>query len=71
MCVKKSAACGDLDWPCCAPDGPEGGECLKGKNLTCRYGTCVKHDGGDKTGGKGKGKKDGKGKGKKGGHKKW
>ena len=23
------APCGDKDWPCCAPDGPEGGECTK------------------------------------------
>ena len=34
------AACGDLDWPCCAPDGPEGGECPKGDNLKCMDGVC-------------------------------
>ena len=34
------AACGDLDWPCCAHDGPEGGECPKGDNLKCMDGVC-------------------------------
>ena len=28
-------ACGDLNWPCCAEDGPEGGKCLKMPGLTC------------------------------------
>ena len=30
---KKGEACGDLDWPCCARDGPEGARRLQARLL--------------------------------------
>ena len=32
--------CGTVDTPCCAPDGPAGGECTKEPNLKCMNGMC-------------------------------